>query len=102
MDNFLEEQEAPADFRRQVQTSETTEMIGELIVNRIGYFGRDIVILESPTLRDQLMRMLAKAADCKNAKEWLHDVFRELINLVYGEEILPQTYTKLHKSNSQE
>jgi hypothetical protein len=90
VDNFLEEQEAPAEFRRQVQTSESTEMIGELIVNRIGYFGRDIVILESSMLRAQLMRMLAKAADCNNAKEWLHDVFRELINLVYGEEILPR------------
>jgi hypothetical protein len=90
VDNFLEEQEAPAEFRLQVQTSESTETIGELILNRVGYFGRDIVILESPMLRDQLIRMLAKAADCKNAREWLHDVFRELANLVYGEEILPR------------
>jgi hypothetical protein len=88
VDNFLEEQEAPAEFRLQVQTSESTETIGELILNRIGYFGRDIVILGSPKLREQLMRILEKAADCNNAKEWLHDVFQELINIVYGEEIL--------------
>jgi hypothetical protein len=91
VDSFLDEQEAPAEFRLQVRTSESTETIGELILNRVGCFGRDIVILESPKLRDHLMRMLAKAADCSKTKEWLHDVFRELVNVVYGEEIFPQT-----------
>ena len=38
----------------------------------------------------QLMGMFAKAADCKNAKEWLNYMSREVINLLCNEEILYQ------------
>jgi hypothetical protein len=87
VDDFLEDQETPEEFRLQVRTNELTETVGELVGIRTWLFLRDDVIVGSPTLRAQLMRIFAKAADCKNAREWLGYMLREIVNLVYGEEI---------------
>jgi len=88
VDNFLDEQQASEEFQLRVRTNEPNETVGELLGSKFSYFLRDEVILGAPDLRAQFMRMLAKAADCKNAKEWLYYLFCEIVNLVYGEEIL--------------
>jgi hypothetical protein len=84
VDNFLEEQQVPEKFRLQVLTNEPPETIGELIEDRTWYFIIDDIILDSPTLRVPMLHILHMAADCKNLREWLDYVLREIINLVYG------------------
>jgi len=90
VDDFLEEQQAPEEFRLQVRTNEPIETVGELIGIRSWNFFRDDVIVGSPTLRAQLIRVLARAAECKNARAWIDYAIREVINLVYGAEALRQ------------
>lgn len=90
VDEFLEEQQASDMFRLQVQTNEPSETIGELIGQRSTYFLRDDIIMGPLMLRSQLIRMFAKAADCKNAREWLDYLLREIINLIYGDQVLRQ------------
>jgi len=88
VDDFLEEQDADNDFRAQVQIHEPEEDIATLIGQRSLYFLRDDIIMQSPTLRSRMLYLLAKAADCRNIRVWLDYFLRELINLLYGGEIL--------------
>src|SRR6266496_4717147 len=88
VDEFLEEQGAENDFRLQVQIHEPEESIGALIGQRSLYFLRDNIIIQSPTLRSYLLYLLAKAADCRNIRVWLDYFLREIINQIYGQEIL--------------
>jgi hypothetical protein len=89
VDEFLEEQGADNDFREQVQRHEPEETIAALIGQKSLYFLRDDIIMQSPKLRSRLMSQLAKAADSRNIRVWLDDFLRELINVMYGGEILP-------------
>ncbi len=88
VDEFLEEQDADNDFRVQVQTHEPEEDIATLIGQRSLYFLRDDIIMQSPTLRSRLLSLLRKAADCRSTRIWLDYFLREVINLLYGGEIL--------------
>lgn len=90
VDDFLEEQQASEEFRLQVRTNEPIETVGELIGIRSWLFFRDDVIVGSPALRDRLIRALAKAADYDNPRAWVDYAFREVINLIYGSEVLRQ------------
>lgn len=91
VDDFLEEQQAPDDFRLQVQTNEPVETIGELIGQNAWYFLRDEILLKSPALRSQVIQVFDKAADCKNLRTWLNYFIRQIINVIYGGEALRQT-----------
>ncbi len=91
VDDFLEAQHVSDDFRLQVQTNEPVETLGELIGQNAWYFIRDEVILKSPELRSQLIQIFDKAADCKNLRAWLDYFIRQIINRVYGEEVLHQS-----------
>jgi hypothetical protein len=90
VDDFLEEHQAPEEFRLQVRTNEPIETVGELIGLRSWSFFRDDVIVSSSTLRAKLICVLEKAADCKSAREWMDYAIREVINLAYGAEVLRQ------------
>ena len=91
VDSFLEEQHASEEFRLQVQTNEPAETVGQLIGQRAAFFILDnIILLGSPVLRTRLIHVLAKATEYKNAQEWLDYMLREIINLVYGAEVLRQ------------
>lgn len=89
VDEFLEEQGADNNFREQVQRHEPEETIAALIGQKSLYFLRDDIIMQSPKLRSRLLSQLAKAADSRNIRIWLDDFLRELINVMYGGEILP-------------
>lgn len=91
VDDFLEEQQTSEEFRLVVRTNEPTETLGELIGIRTWPFFRDDVILGSPTLRALLIRILSKGNDSTSASEWVSYTIRELINLIYGKEVLYQT-----------
>jgi len=88
VDGFLEEQEADNDFRVQVQIHEPEEDIATLIGQRSLYFLRDGIIMQSPTLRSRLLSLLTQAAECRSIRVWLDYFLREVINLLYGGEIL--------------
>jgi hypothetical protein len=90
VDDFLEEEHASDDFRLQVRTNEPVETIGELIAVRSWHFLRDDVILNSPQLRSLLMHIFEKATNCKNARAWTDYFIREVVNLLYGGEVLHQ------------
>jgi len=91
VDDFLEEQHVPDDFRLQVQTNEPPETIGGLIGQRSWYFLRDDVLVNSSHLQSEFMEILVKAADCEHSKEWLNYFLRTIINLIYGGEALRQS-----------
>jgi hypothetical protein len=57
---------------------------------RAWYFFRDDVLLGTQKLRAKFIEMLAQAADSKNDQVWLDYVLREMINLIYGDEVLHQ------------
>lgn len=88
VDDFLEAQRVSDDFRLQVQTNEPVETLGELIGQNAWYFLRDEVILKSPELRSLLIQVFDKAPDCKNLRTWLDYFIRQIVNCIYGEEIL--------------
>ena len=89
VDAFLDEQQAPGEFRLQLRTNEPVESVGDLIGKRGWYFLRDHILQgSSAALRSQFMGLLEKAADSKNAKAWMDYNIRLLINLIYGDEIL--------------
>ncbi len=90
VDDFLEEQQAPHDFRLQVQTNEPVETIGEMVGDKARYFVLDDVF-NSPGLLAQFMRIFEKAADSKNLRTWLNYFLREIINVIYGGEALRQS-----------
>ena len=48
----------------------------------------DDVLMASPNLLAQFMRILETAAEYKNARAWFDYFFREVINLIYGGEAL--------------
>ena len=75
----------------QMQTNEPVETLGELIGQNAWYFVRDEVILKSPELRSQLIQIFDKAAECKNLRAWLDYFIRQIINRIYGEEVLHQS-----------
>ena len=88
VDDFLEEQQAPHDFRLQVQTNEPAETIGAMVGDKARFFVIDDVLMDSPILLAQFMRILETAAEYKNARTWFDYFFREVINLIYGGEAL--------------
>jgi hypothetical protein len=90
VEDFLEEQDAPEEFRLQVRTNEPVETVGELIGLRSWFFLRDSVLLGSPQLRSLFIHLLEKAADCKNAHEWIEYFIRHAVNVIYGGEALRQ------------
>lgn len=91
VDDFLEEQQAPHNFRLQVQTNEPAETIGAMVGDKARFFVIDDVLLNSPILLTQFMRILETAAEYKNAQAWFDYFFREVINLIYGGEALRQS-----------
>ena len=91
VEDFLEEQDAPEEFRLQVRTNEPVETVGELIGLRSWFFLRDSVLLGSPQLRSLFIHLLEKAADCKNAHEWIEYFIRHTVNVIYGAEALRQS-----------
>ena len=90
VDDFLEEQQAPHDFRLQVQTNEPTETIGAMIGDKARFFVIDDV-MKSPELLAQFMRILETAADSKNTRAWFNYFLREIINVIYGGEARRQS-----------
>lgn len=89
VDNFLEERQVDESFRLQVQTNEPSERVGELIgVWKMWNFFIDEMISTSSKFRTLFTQIFAKAADCKNAREWVDYMLREIINSVYGSEVL--------------
>ncbi len=91
VEDFLEEQDAPEEFRLQVRTHEPPETVGELIGLRSWFFLRDSVLLGSPQLRSLFIHLLEKAADCKNAHEWIEYFIRHAVNVIYGGEALRES-----------
>src|SRR5207244_10404725 len=77
VDDFLEEQQAPHDFRLQVQTNEPAETIGAMVGDKARFFVIDDVLMDSPNLLAQFMRILETAAEYKNARAWFDYFLRE-------------------------
>ena len=90
VDAFLEEQQAPAEFRLQLRTNEPVESVGDLIGKRGWYFVRDDILLGLSALRPQWMGLIEQAADSKNTKAWMDYNIRLLVNLIYGGQVLRQ------------
>ena len=90
VDDFLEEQHAPDDFRLQVRTNEPVERVGDLVGQRSLFFIRDSVLLGSAELRSQLQLLFGAAADCKNTRMWMSFMIRHVVNLMYGGQVLHQ------------
>ncbi len=88
MDDFLEEQQAPDEFRLQVRTNEPAEKVGDLVGKRSWFFIRDSVLLGSSELRSQLIVLFEKAAECKDMQAWVEYIIRQLVNLIYGGQVL--------------
>lgn len=86
VEDFLEEQDVPEEFRLQVRTNEPDETVGALIGLRTWFFLRDSVLVGSPQLRSLFIHLLEKAADCKNVHEWIEYFIRHAINVIYGGE----------------
>jgi NACHT domain len=91
VDDFLEAQKAPDDFRLQVRTNEPAEKVGDLIGKRAWFFIRDNILLGSPELQSQLQDFLAKSADSKNMRSWIDYGIRKIINATYGSQVLRQS-----------
>ncbi len=90
VDSFLEEQQAPPEFRLQVLTSESPEKVGDLIglqLFRVVYL---LLVSGQTALRDQIIHFFAQAADCKNTRALIDYLIRETINLIYQGEVLRQ------------
>jgi hypothetical protein len=92
VEDFLEELQLPTEMGLAVRTNEPVETVGSLIGLGPWDFIVDQAILGSTTLRMHLMSILGSAADFGDLKIWLEHVFREVLNLIYGKEVLPQSY----------
>lgn len=99
VDDFLDQQRISDDYRTQVRVQEPQETIGELIGTRSWGFFRDNVILGSADLRKRLIAVLVMAAYCSNAREWINYAIREVVNLVYGSEVIPQVHKSMANTN---
>ncbi len=88
VDDFLEEQQALDEFRLQVRTNEPAEKVGDLVGKRSWFFIRDSVLLGSSELRSQLIVLFEKAAECKDMQAWVEYIIRQLVNLIYGGQVL--------------
>jgi hypothetical protein len=91
VDDFLEQQGVSEAIQLQVRTNEPVETIGELIGIRTLSFIRDNVVMGSASLRYHLIQILEKASDCTKIGAWFDYFIRDLINLIYGEEVLKQS-----------
>ncbi|GHO84901.1 NACHT domain-containing protein [Dictyobacter formicarum] len=91
VDEFLEVQGASEEFCLQVRTHEPSEKVGDLIAQKPWFFARDGLLLSPSGLRLQFLDLFEKAAECKDARTWIEYMFRELINMVYGSQILRQS-----------
>jgi hypothetical protein len=87
VDDFLEEQKARQEIVLYVRTHLPVETIGEMIGTRSYNFIMEM-IEDYPDLRHQVIEVLAKAADCKDARTWITYVLRQVLNWVYGGEAL--------------
>lgn len=88
VDDFLEEQRVDKDTRSQIQRRESEENAGALIGQRSLYFLRDYIIIQSTPLKSYLLHVLDKAVDYTDIRVWLNYFLREVINVIYGGEIL--------------
>lgn len=88
VDDFLEEKHVSSEYILKIRTKEINETIGDLTGQNAFYFLVDEVILKSPELRSRLIQGLDRAADCKDLRTWLDYSTRQIVNTVYGEEIL--------------
>lgn len=88
VDDFLEEQQLSDEFQLQVRTNQPVETVGTLIGGGAWTFIMDDVILSAPLLRARLQGALAAATDFPNVRDWLDHILREIINVIYGREIL--------------
>jgi hypothetical protein len=89
VDDFIEEHQLSDEWAMRVSSTEPKETIGTLIGMGAWNFLLDDVILGSPPLRARLVSALAAAAEFGAAKGWLDHILREIINVIYGHEILP-------------
>lgn len=84
VDNFLEEQKVPDDFRLSVRANETTETLGALIGGtKVWNFFLN-VLSESSGFQKHLIHLFDKAANFSDAKKWIEYTIRYLFNLVFG------------------
>jgi hypothetical protein len=90
VDSFLEDQQAPQEFRLQVLTSESPETVGDLLGLRLFRVAFSILAFGQPVIRDKLIGLFAHAADCKNTRALIDYLIREVINLIYQGEALRQ------------
>ncbi|HEY7413638.1 MAG TPA: hypothetical protein VH593_00475, partial [Ktedonobacteraceae bacterium] len=102
VDAFLEEQKALlsdkeqqalaelAEFRLQVITSESPEKVGDLLGLRLFRVAFSLLVADQPVLRDRLIGLFARAADCKNLRGLIDYLLREVINVIYQGEALRQ------------
>jgi hypothetical protein len=90
VDDFLQEQNAREEIVLHVRTHPPVETIGEMIGTRSYNFVMEI-IEDYPGLRSQLIEVLAKAADCNDARAWITYVLRQVLNWIYGDEALRLT-----------
>lgn len=88
VDDFVEESRLPDEWRTRLGSIEHKENIGTLIGMSAWNFLLDDVIIGSPPLRARLVSTLAAAAEFDAAKDWLDHILREIINVIYGSEIL--------------
>ena len=93
VDSFLEEQQAPAEFRLLVMTSESPEKVGDLIGLQLFRVVFLLLVSGQESLRDQIIRFFAQAADSKNTRALIDYLIRETINLIYQGKVLRQART---------
>ncbi len=91
VDDFLEEHQAPQDFRLAVRTNEPAETMGDLIGDKSWNYISTELIAGPQVMRDHLIGVLDSALRCKNMRQWVDYIVREVVNVVYGEEVLHHT-----------
>jgi len=91
VDDFLEEQGATPDYVLWIKTHEPEQRVGELIGIRVWFFLRDEVILRNENLRLLLLQIFKNVTSSKTFRQWVDKFIREIVNLVYGSQILKQT-----------
>jgi len=90
VDDFLEEQGATPDYILWIRTHEPEQRVGELIGIRVWFFLRDEVILQNENLRSILLQIFRNVPNSKNFRQWVDIFIREIVNLIYGSQILKQ------------
>lgn len=92
VEEFLAEHKRSDGTRLLVVTSDPADTIGTLI----GMGGWDFIvnhaILGSPALRHHLIAILMSAADFHTIEAWMKHMLREILNIVYGEVVFPQSH----------